>query len=85
MIDGVDVHRHGNSGVVRDARGVGHGGRIVPVDVQQARAQDLVGRDFRRIDAQAFRPRPEHRALAGAAIDDDVRRLIRAARRDCCT
>ena len=80
VINGVHVHRYGNARAVRDARRVRHGGRIVPVDMQQARAQDLVRRDLGGIDTQALGPRPQHGALPGGAIDDDVGRLIGAAR-----
>ena len=79
VIDGVHVHGDGHSGGAGDCGGVLHGGRIVPVDVQQARAGDLLRRDLRRLDAQAVVAAPEHGALAGGPVDDDVRRLIGAA------
>ncbi len=78
MIDGVDIHRDRHARLPGDSRGMLHGGGVVPVNVQEARAGDLIGRDFPGIDAQAFRPPPQNCALACGAVDDDIRRLVGA-------
>ncbi len=68
----------GMPGLARDGGGVRHGRGIVPVDVQQAGAGDLFGRDLIRVDAEAIRPAPQHGALAGGLVDEDVGALVRA-------
>ena len=52
--------------------------RVVPIDVQQARAGYLFRRDLFGVDAQTFVAPPEDSTLAGGLIDHDVGRLIRA-------
>ena len=63
----------------RDGGGMGHRGCIVAIDVQQARAGDLIVGDLAGVDAQAVVAPPQDRPLAGRSIDDDVSRLVGAA------
>ena len=62
----------------RDFGCAGNGGCIVPVDVQKARASDLLGRQGGRIDAQAIVTMPEHGALARGLVHQNIGALIRA-------
>ena len=58
--------------------GVRHGRRIVAVDVQQPRAGNLLVGDLGGVDAQAIAALPQHGALAGGVVDDDIGRLVGA-------
>ena len=52
------------------------------IDVKETGADDFLGRDGSRVDAKAIVAAPEHGALSGAAVDQDVGALIRAVRAD---
>ena len=64
---------------VRDLRRLAYRRRIMSVDVQQPRACNLLSSDFRRIQPQAVGALPQHRALAGGLIDENICGLIGAA------
>ena len=78
VIDGVDVHRHRDAVPARDLGGARHRRRIVGVDMQQARAHNFFRCDALRLQAQAIVAPPEHGALAGGLVDQDVGGLVRA-------
>ena len=80
LVNGVDIHRNGDAVAPRDGRGAGHQRRVVAVDMQQARAADHLVGQVAGIDAQALRAVPDHRALAAALVDQNVRRLVGAIR-----
>src|SRR5207237_9641540 len=76
VINGVDVDRDGDAVLARDGGGVGDGSGVMAIDVEHAGAGDLLGVDLFRVDAEAVVGAPEHGALAGRAVDDDVGGLV---------
>jgi hypothetical protein len=78
VVDGVDIHRDRNAVLVRDACGARYRRGIVAVDMQQARAGDLLRSNLLRLESETLGAAPEHRALAAGAVDNNVGRLIGA-------
>ena len=61
-----------------DLRRTRHGRGVVPVDVKQSRAGDLLRRDLLRVDAEAIGAAPQDGSLTGRVVDQNVGALIGA-------
>src|SRR5205085_8203379 len=73
-----DVHRHRDLMLPRNFRRPRHRQRVVSIDVQHAGADDLFGSDAGGIETQTFIAPPQHGALAGSPVNENVGGLIGA-------
>ena len=82
-LDDMRVTMHNRDAMAAgDFSGARHGGGIVAVDMQDARARDHFVGDFLGAHLEAFVPPPQDGTLARGAVDDDVGGLIGTALAD---